>query len=222
MDAGALGGQARAQAGEAALTKAQTKAQRRKRKGTKRDHEEVMEVVHATPAKPVEDPRIVVLSARCRQMGKEDTKANRSILSLQIMGDPSGMAIACGTRDDTEAAKLWQLFRRYDGAHDAHHRRIIGRPRFPNVAKLEYLPERFETREDDQTDTRTPDEKDRDASNRWHRCSWHLYRMARHEREAIMDGMFLRAPLTKGAKCTTAGIAFVHALRVLQDMDDRD
>ena len=201
--------------------KAVSNAQRRRRKMTKRGHEQVREVVYAEPAKPVEDPRVVVLSARCRRIGREDTKVNRNMMSMQIMGDPAGMAIACGTRDDAEAAKLWQLFRRYDGAHDAHHRRIIGRPRFPNVAKLEYLPERFETREDDQTDTRTPDEKDRDAANRWHRCSWHLYRMMRHEREAIMDAMFLRSPLTKGAKCTTSGEAFVKALRILLDMDDR-
>lgn len=180
-----------------------------------------MEVVHATPTAPQEDPRSVVLSARCRALGKPDTKANRSAASWQILGDPAGRAIAADARDDIEAAKLWELFRRYDACHDAHHRRIIGRPRFPNVAKLEFLPETFETSADDSTDTRTPDEKDRDAANRWHRCTAVLYRLSRSEREAIMGALFQRDVLTKGAKCTTAGRQFVMALRVVRDVEER-
>lgn len=205
------------------MTKAKTSADKRRirRNTTKRGHEAIMEAVYVAPKPIPEDPRLVVLSARCRRAGKLDTKANRGMMSLQIMGDPAGMAIAAGARDDHEASALWHLFRSYDGAHDAHHRRIIGRPRFPNVAKLEYLPETFEVREDESTDIRTPDEKDRDAAHRWHTCSYHLYRLHRYEREAIMDAMWQRSTLTKGATCTIAGVAFINALRVLRDVDGR-
>lgn len=191
---------------------------------TKRDHEALMATVHAVPVTPLEDPRTVVLSARCRHLGKADTKANRAKASMEMLGDPAGLAIAADTRDDNEASQLWELFKRYDGAHDAHHRRIIGRPRFPNVAKLEYLPESEPSENDappEMTDARTPDEKDRAAANRWHTCCAVLYRLNRHEREAIMGALFQRDILTKGARCTTRGRQFVMALRVLRDVEER-
>lgn len=203
------------------MTKAVSHAQRRKRKGTKRDHEAVMEVVHATPAKPVEDPRIVVLSARCRQMGKEDTRANRSMLSWPILGDPAGLAISIASRDDDEAGKLWAVFCAYDAAHAAYHRRIIGKPRSPNVSRMEFLPERFETREDDSIDSRTEDEKDRDAVNGMDRWSRMVATMPKRERIALRVGVWLLADLTRGTRCTTAGLRFVHALRDLRDIAER-
>lgn len=201
--------------------KAVSKAQHRKRKSTKRGHEQLMGAIYEEAPQPQEDPRIVVLTARCVQMGKEPTEANRLAASWQIMGDPAGRAIAAEARDDMEAGKLWELFRRYDACHDAHHRRIIGRPRFPNVSKVEFLPETFEAREDEATDIRTQDEKDRDAANRWHRCMAVIYKLARHEREALMGALFLRVPLTKGATCTTAGRQFVMALRMVRDVEER-
>lgn len=194
-----------------------------RKRPTKRSHEALMETVHATMPKPLEDPRAVVLSARCRHLGKRDTKANRISASMWMLGDPSGLAIAADARDDNEADKLWELFKDYDGAHDAHHRRVIGRPRFPNVAKLEYLPESEPSEEEaaTPTDARTPEEKDIAAAQRWHSHCAILYKLNRHEREAIMGAMFQRDVLTKGARCTTAGRQFVMALRVLRDVADK-
>ena len=184
---------------------------------TKRDMEAQWEREEAPVIKVQEDPRIVVLSARCRHMNKPDTKETRLALSWQMMGDPAGRAIRIEARDDAD--KLWDMFCRLDARHDAYRRRNIGRPRFAKVTKMEYLPETFETREDDSNDHRTPEEKDRDATNGWQRWLGFMRRMTVHERMAIYDGLWRRCDLTKGGISTTAGVQFVMALRVLRDIE---
>lgn len=195
------------------------RAKRQRRKGiTKRDLEAVRETVHAPPPEPYEDPRVVVLNARARVMCKEPTPA----LLSDMIGEPSGQAITIGARDSAEASKLWDLFKRFDMADEVYFRRIIGRARFPNVARLEMLPERLETRDDDRPDHRDEDQKDRDASNNWAR--WHglLGFLAAHERSAIIGASRrTTGDLHKGGKLTTAGQTFIAAMRILREVEER-
>ena len=206
-------------------TKAKTRAAKlamKRQRMTKRQSEAIREVVESAQAAPVqEDPRIVVLSARCRHLGKADNRANRNMASWAILGDPAGRAISIDARDDDEAGKLWSTFCAYDSAHAAYHRRILGRQRSPNVTRMEFLPERFETRDDESNDHRSEDDKDRDAINGMRRWSSFTSQMAVHERIALKDGVWLRAPLSMGSKCTLAGRHFVMALRVLRDIAER-
>lgn len=201
--------------------KARTKARKLadKRGRSVRTMQRQWEAQEAMPVKAHEDPRTVVLSARCRFLGRADTKTNRLALSDQMAGDPAGQAIILRYDDPDTRKRLWDVFKRYDGAHAAYHRRIIGRPRFPNVAKIEFMPERFETSADDDIDTRTPDEKDRDAVNGWRAWMSITYKLTVHQRMALMDGLWLRGPFLREGSLTTVGREFAEAVFVLADVE---
>ncbi|WP_312529954.1 hypothetical protein [Paracoccus sp. (in: a-proteobacteria)] len=159
-----------------------------------------------------QDPRIVVLSARARHMARPIGEIDH-----QIWGEPAGQAIAIGSVDKAEADRLWAAFKKVDMADDAYMRRIIGKHRFPNVSKAEFLPESFETNPDDVPDNRTADEKDRDAVNGWMRMQGLLGCLAGHERHSIASIMRRRVDPVKGGQLTTAGLAFVAAIRMLDE-----
>lgn len=166
-----------------------------------------------------DDPRRTVLSKRCKDMGKEVSRENRLAMSAQMMGDQAGQAISIGAPRD--AARLFKTFIDFDNADERYHRRILGRSRHAKCGKVEFMPERFEARDDETTDTRTDEERDRAAVNAW--MAWHglLGHLAAHERTAIHDGMYLRGALHVGGVLTTRGTAFVSALRVLADVAER-
>lgn len=160
------------------------------------------------PREPQEDPRAVAIAARIRAGAPNADEAQRP-----MWGEAAGQAIA--QQAPAEAAELWDTFKRVDAADDAYARRFTGIRRFPNVAKLEMMPERFETRDDDRPDSRTPDEKDRDAVNDWMRWQGMLGRLSRDQHTVIVDAMRHRARLMHGGKPTVAGKAFVAAMQAL-------
>lgn len=164
------------------------------------------------------EPRLTVLSARARHMGRPDTEENRLALTGHMFGDHVGQAIQIGGRNKDEADSLWQVFWLLDRSDATYHARILGTKRHAKCGKMEYLPERFEARPDDVTDYRTEDEKDRDAVNRW--MYWHglIGCLASHEQSSIWDGVYLRCDLHKEGKLTTAGLSFVASLRVLSSI----
>lgn len=190
----------------------------RRKRVTKRDLEAVREMVNPPPVEVYEDPRVVVIEARARVMFK---KPGPDML-IEMHGEHAGQAISIGARDKDEAGKLWAEYRRLDGADETYFRRIIGKPRFPNVAKLEMMPEIFEARADDRPDHRDEDQKDRDAVNAWMRWQGFLGRLASYERAAIMAAIRQTSEqLHKGGALTTAGQSFVAAMRVLRSEVER-
>lgn len=199
---------------------AYSKAARRARRKriTKRDLEAVREIVNPPPQEIYEDPRTVVIEARARMMSKEPGPD----MLADMLCEHAGQAINIGARDKDEAGKLWADFRRLDAADETYFRRIIGKPRFPNVARLEMMPETFEARPDDRPDSRTDEEKNRDAVNAWMR--WHgiLNRLASHERATIMSAIRQTSgDLHKRGGLTTSGQAFIAAMRVLRSEVER-
>lgn len=189
---------------------------RRKLRSCRQDAERAMAAEYIQPA-PVEDPRNVVQFARMRLHGLSKEAAMSIMASEQ-----AGLAIHLGARDEDERGKLWAIFTRYDGADETYFRRIIGRPRFANVTKMEYLPETFETRPDDRPDARSDDEKDRDAVNGWMRWQGKLGCLDRSESWIITKAARQTCPaLVTGGRLTTTGAAFVAAMRMLRDVDER-
>lgn len=194
------------------------RAAKRQAKKGKRAHEAVRAVIYDAPAAPQEDPRLVVVKSRARIMGQ---KAGDDML-IDMYGEPAGQAIAVGARNGDEARKLWALFKRFDAADDTYFRRIIGRSRFPNVARLEMMPERMETRDDDRPDDRSEDQKDRDASNNWTRWQGLIGHLATHERSAVISASrHLSGDLQKSGTLTTSGQTFIAAMRVLAEIESR-
>lgn len=193
----------------------------RKRKGVRSMYQEWKEP--GTPPMIEEDASKMALGVRCGHLGMANTERNRRRVKWGMFGDPAGRAIKFAAKDEDEEYRLWQVFERYDRAHANYNRRILGQRRFANSMKLELLPERFSEPDPDAqevVDVRTSEEKDRDATNAWRKWMGRTAQMRVHERMALYDGLLLRCDLTKGTECTTAGIAFVMALRVLRDIAD--
>lgn len=139
-------------------------------------------------------------------------------LTGHMFGDSAGQAIALGSRDKPEADRLWDVFWKLDRADATYHARILGRGRHAKCGKVEYMPERFEARADEASDYRTEEERDRSAVNAWMRWHGHVGHLASYEQTSIWDGVYLRCDLHRGGKLTTAGTAFVAAMRLLADV----
>lgn len=217
--------------------KAVSNAQRRRRKLTKRGQEQVglpelagskkrdkngcyQERTRQQGDKEVE-PRETVLRARARHLGRPNTKDVRLELTGQMFGDLAGQAILIGSRNQSEADRLWDVFTKLDSADAAYHSRILGRGRHAKCGKVEFMPDRFEARPDESSDYRTEEEKDRQAVNNWMRWHGHVGHLHSHERTAVWNGVYLRCDLQRGGRLTTAGTAFVIAMRTLSDVYER-
>lgn len=177
--------------------------------------EAVQEAVRQAGAQVNEDPRETVKEARARAMGREAT----DLMLSPMFCEEAGRAIAIGAKADAQV--LWAVFLGCDKAEHTYFARIIGRPRFPNISKLEHMPERLETRDDDNPDTRSDDEKHRDASNTWMRWQGYLGQIPRHQRRAIQRASWHQDELHKGGRLTVHGEAFVAAVRSLADVVER-
>ena len=192
--------------------KTMRRARRRKAK-SKRSiearQEQVQGVIHNVPLQTVEEMREVVRAARARHMQMQASAA----MDEPMMGEEAGRAITIGAADEHEANQLWETFKLIDASDEAFSRRVLGKPRFPNVAKMEMLPERMETRPDDRIDVRTADEKAADAKRSW--ASWCELLGSLHMplHAAMHMALRQRVKLHQGRQLTRTGSLFVDAIR---------
>lgn len=192
------------------MTKARSKAQKRaqKRKGIRTQYPEWQR--EAVRQEPRECATATVISARVRQTGMAaDT------VRAEMFGDICGKAIGMGAKSAEEARDLWQTFKALTGDAETYYRRRIGRPLFPNVSRIEFLPDRMETRADDRPDLRSADEKEADARNRWTMWRGRLDRMTKAEATAIDIAMRHIVILFHMGRLTRHGLRFVEAMRTL-------
>ena len=202
-----------------ARTNGQKLADKRRRSITARQMQHQWQArEQAEPSKPAEDPRCVVLSARCRLLGKPDTKHHRAAMTEQMAGDPAGQAIILAEPNADARKRLWDAFIKLDTAHAAYHGRIIGQRRFPKTAKIEMLPERFETDADAPMDYRSQEDREQAAINAWRAQTVLMYRLSVHDRMSLHDGLWLRGDMVTVGKITAMGQAFVAAVRSLADI----
>ena len=192
---------------------AYSKAARRKRKkGGKRAMESAQEE-YTRIATVVErdDPLSVVREARGRITGI--TSDNLA----PILGDAAGVAIHLEAPDDS--ARLWDVFKRYCAAMSSYSQLVLGRSMFPASSKIEFMPERFETRPDDVIDTRTHDERIRDCRNRMDDWRVMLDKLYPWQRMAIERAARQQETLHINGEVTSAGRSFVAAIRRLSDVE---
>ncbi len=202
------------------MTKAKTKGQKRRARKQvgKRALQDRWSTFASASPRPQEDPRRVVLSARCRHLGRPDNASNRRAMTWEGLGDPVGQAIHVGARDAAERDDLWGLFKCLDSAHEVYSRRIIGQARHPRCAKIEFLTERFETRPDDKPDLRTDAERDADARADWSRWCRLMSSCNIGHRIALHDALWLRCEFVSGGRLTAAGRDMISALRELRSL----
>ena len=192
--------------------KTMRRARRRKAK-SKRSiearQEQVQGVIHNVPLQTIEEVREVVRAARARHMAMQASAA----MDEPMMGEEAGRAITIGAADEHEADQLWETFKLIDASDEAFSRRVLGKQRFPNVARMEMLPERMETRPDDRIDVRTADEKAADAKRSWAGWCELLGSLHMPLHAAMHMALRQRVKLHQGRQLTRAGSLFVDAIR---------
>ena len=118
-----------------------------------------------------------------------------------------------------QSGKLGRLIRE----HGAEHPEV--RPRLQRlllVARLDMLPERFETRADDRPDIRSEDERDRDAVSSWMRWQGALQALGAHDASLIIRASRQTCgALVIGGRLSTTGSVFVAAMRSMRQVVDR-
>ena len=185
------------------------RARRRKRTARAMYDEYRSEVVHNVDMPKLEEVREVVRAARARHMAMQASAA----MDEPMMGEEAGRAITIGAANEHEANQLWETFKLIDASDEAFSRRVLGKQRFPNVARMEMMPERMETRPDDRIDVRTADEKAADAKRSW--ASWCELLGSLHMplHAAMHMALRQRVKLHQGRQLTRAGSLFVDAIR---------
>ncbi|WP_420013961.1 hypothetical protein [Tateyamaria sp.] len=176
-------------------------------------------------SQPDPDPQRVALASRARRAGLADDRDGRKAASVSYMGFPEGLALHSVHGNDT--ARLWNVWQGYSMAEDAYAYHYMGTRRRASGMKLKAIRDRVEA-EDFKRDTRTVDEKARDAVNRWMTWQGYLGRISSQQMATIKavywcEGppLWVQAPGFKPA-ATMAGVAFVRAIEALADAVDGD
>ena len=190
--------------------KTMRRARRKKRATARALYDEYRsEVVHNVPMPTLGEVRQVVREARARHMAMQASPA----MDEPMMGEEAGRAITIGAANEHEADQLWETFKLIDASDEAFSRRVLGKQRFPNVAKMEMLPERMETRPDDRIDVRTADEKAADAKRSWTGWCELLGSLHMPLHAAMHMALRQRVKLHQGRQLTRTGSLFVDAMR---------
>lgn len=161
-----------------------------------------------------DDPQKTVREARARQTGRPEKEVVKPIYCEQ-----AGRAIMDGAKDRDEAGRMWSRFSDFDRADAIYATRVLGKHRFPNVAKMEFLPNRVEADPDEKPDLRSEDEKHRDAVNAWMTWQGYLGRLHAFQRSSIVRAARQMDTLHDGG-ITVHGQSFVAAMRALCDVVD--
>ena len=148
---------------------------------------------------------------------KEDETARAKAPSLEC--DAGRVLHALCAADEIPA--LWGVYARLTAAEESYVRHKIGGRLHAKTAKIEMAPERFETRADDVIDTRTDEEKLRDATNRWMRWQGYLGCLDSHQQSAIQSVVRGRSIVFRDGYATPDGRVYVSALRKLADVVSR-
>lgn len=163
------------------------------------------------------DPQKAALQARARMMGVDDTVRNRQAMRSQALGEAAGRAIHIGCDPDT-AERLWRVYADFTATEERYARTVLGKGLHAKTAKIETMPERFETRPDDRLDLRDEDQRHRDAVNAWMRWRGYIGQLHSHEQHAIFAVVRGRVEPVVDAALTQPGKRFVEAIEKLSEI----
>lgn len=172
----------------------------------------------------------VVLEARARHVGVRPRAETLAAMRSEMLSEPAGQAIwlatGCGqpnagTGRLDAAQRLWRVYARLTAAEYAYQARILGRTAYPKCARIEAMPERFETRADDRPDLRREEERDKDTVNNWMRWQGHIGQLPGDMQTAIWDIVRQRREPVQDAHITMAGDRFVRAVGALVEVVER-
>lgn len=184
---------------------------RPKARGRKRMEQIGREKIERNPAR-------VALEVRAQQMGR--SKADWRAMAAQALGDPAGQALHLA-HDPEKAARLWSAYTGLTAAESRYHRTCLGKSMAAKVAKIEFLPETFEARDDDQPDLRDEDERHRDAANAWNRWLGYFNSLGLADRSIIQAVSRGWCEPVRDGTLTDKGRDFVAAVEKLADVVDQ-
>lgn len=168
-----------------------------------------------------DDPRKAVLNSRCIRFGVDPNRHGRGVVSGQHMCCDLGFVIEsrCG---NAEVARLWDVFHRWTRAEVSYRTRYLGQGEAPACAALMMVHDRVETDPSLTVDSRTPDERDRDAINGWMRWQGFLGHLSADQRAILHHARRDDGPvLWRDCSATEAGLFALAALRDLADISER-
>jgi len=167
------------------------------------------------------DPRTTVLAARRRLLGDAGLRLDRSALGAPWLGSGHGLALAHG-RSDNEAARLWGVWQGYCSANRTYLMRIIGNTGDPKCATITMMPEHMETDQSHSVDCRSPEERDRDAVNRWMAWQGVLGHLGNAERRTIREAYHASdETMWHDGAPTPFGRSFATAVSIMADVVER-
>lgn len=156
----------------------------------------------------------VVLSARCKQMGKGVSHMGE--MREQMLGEDAGRAISIGVSGDARQA-LWQVYCAFTASERTYANRVLGKSLDAKGQKIEMQPERVEARTDDRPDLRSEEGKHRDAVNTWMRWRGLIGHLRSVDQTAIFDIVRARKQAVEAGDLTPAGERFLQALVALSE-----
>ncbi|WP_136685684.1 hypothetical protein [Falsirhodobacter xinxiangensis] len=170
--------------------------------------------------KTQEDPRNAALNVRCIRFGLTPNRSNRHKVSGPHMACDIGfvMEACCG---DREVSRLWDTWQGWGAAERAYRLRYLGQAETPASSAIAMLPEPMQTDEGHTIDTRSPDERDRDAVNNWMRWRGSLGFLSSHEQSLLQAARREVGPTLWDAGPTSHGREVLNALRRLADIAEK-
>jgi hypothetical protein len=153
-----------------------------------------------------------VLQARARQAGK--TPKDLTEMRHTAYGEDAGRAIYARHEGDT-AKRLWDTYSALSGAYRRYLRTCIGASVDAKTAKIEMMPERFETSASDTPDMRSEEDRHRAALNAWTGWKIALDRLPLGKSAAIYSALHGWGALMDGGEITGQGRRFVVAMGFL-------
>lgn len=156
------------------MTKAKSVGEKKRAKKNRPDTEKIERepngrasrkgLQYQIPKEKQEAAKRVVLSARARHLGKEQSRAMLDIVDRPWMGCAAGVAIA----DEPDVSDLWQTIKDIRRLRASYLRAIAAPDEHAHGAMLTVMPEKFEARDDDgPIDLRTEEERARSAIAAW-------------------------------------------------------
>jgi hypothetical protein len=139
----------------------------------------------------------------------------------QALGEPAGQAVF-SILEGREAARCWDAYKGLTAAEYRYHRIVLGQSPFAKTAKIEFMPERLEASADDPPeDTRSEEERQRDAVNARQRWKGLEMQLSAPHRVAIHEAFLGTSEPMKDGNPTRSGIVLVSALQILANIVDK-
>lgn len=152
-----------------------------------------------------------VLKARARHMGQPERKAGA--MNHPMLECDAGRALW----NTAEREDLWTTYEACRSAYEKYMRQRTGLSIYAKTAKIEMMPERFETNADDApADDRTDEEKHRAAMDAWGKWKGALSRLTVAQAACVYSALYGWSMLVAHSGWPTKqGEAFIEAMKAL-------